>query len=188
MHCSCDERVYSRIGIKISFFREDSRNKDCKKVWKKPRALLRAHISWRFFVPFLFLSFSVVRSLTFLFLLSVLSAFLYSSDVARTPPWVVAAVYEYSRLPWQWDDERHPPPQLQLWRTTRAFCQRSTEKKSLTLGYLPAVPSCEPYHRFLKLLRESKAPSCLIYQNQAVAIGKRRNCPKMLSAVQRGIP
>lgn len=55
--------ICSRTDIKISSFHEDSRNKDCKKVWNEPRALPRAHISRLF--PF---SSSVARPFLFLLL------------------------------------------------------------------------------------------------------------------------
>jgi len=75
--------VRSRTDIKISSFHEDSRNKDCKKVWNEPRALLRAHISR----PFLFSfssSTSLVRSF---FFFACLFASLCHSDAARVQGW-----------------------------------------------------------------------------------------------------
>lgn len=75
--------IRSRTDIKISSFHEDSRNKDCKKVWNEPRALLRAHISQPF--PF---SFSPPTSLARSpFFFTSLFASLCHSDAARVQGW-----------------------------------------------------------------------------------------------------
>lgn len=79
------ESIRSRTDIKISSFHEDSRNKDCKKVWNEPRALLRAHISQPF--PFSF-SPSTTPAHSFFFLFSTsLFASLCHSDAARVQGW-----------------------------------------------------------------------------------------------------
>jgi len=123
--------VRSRTDIKISSFHEDSRNKDCKKVWNEPRALLRAHISR----PFLFSfssSTSLVRSFFFCLSLCIPLSFRRCKGAG------VAAVYEYSRSPRQWNDERHlRPTSPPLDAQPRTFCQHPSKKKSLTLGFLP---------------------------------------------------
>jgi len=79
---SCDASIRSRTDIKISSFHEDSRNKDCKKVWNEPRALLRAHISQPF--PF---SFSLSTSLARSFFFTSFFASLCHSNVARVQGW-----------------------------------------------------------------------------------------------------
>lgn len=128
---SRDASIRSRTDIKISSFHEDSRNKDCKKVWNEPRALLRAHISRPF--PFSFSpSTSLARSFFFYFSLCISLSFWRCKGAG------VAAVYEYSRSPRQWNDERHPrPTSPPLDAQPRTFRRHPTEKKSLTLGFLP---------------------------------------------------
>lgn len=78
---SRDASIRSRTDIKISSFHEDSRNKDCKKVWNEPRALLRAHISRPF--PF---SFSPSTSLVHSFFTSLFAS-LCHSNAARVQGW-----------------------------------------------------------------------------------------------------
>jgi len=164
--CIC---ICSRTDIKISSFHEDSRNKDCKKVWNEPRALPRAHISRLF--PF---SFSVARPFLFCSLhLSVIltlqgcrgggSLWIFSFAPAMkwwtTPPFAVT------------------PPR----RATRAFCRRfPTEKKSLTLGFLPRFLHANHTIGSLNFRASVGTTLGLIYQNQPAAIGNWRNCSKTL--------
>lgn len=144
--CQCVRiRICSRTDIKISSFHEDSRNKDCKKVWNEPRALPRAHISRLF--PF---SFPVARPFLFCSLhLSVIptlqgcrgggSLWIFSFAPAMkwwtTPPFAVT------------------PPRRRNPRLLPAVSYRKEEPHA---RFPPAVPPCEPYHRFLKLPRERR--------------------------------
>lgn len=107
----CVQKVRSRTDIKISSFHEDSEDKDCKKVWNEPRA-----------------------AVSYITTPSSLSSFLH-------PPWfffrwgmplgfqgVRSVVHEYSGLPPQWNDERHPPPPSMH---SRRFSRVSPRKTSL---------------------------------------------------------
>lgn len=163
--CQCVCHVYAQgPNIKISSFHEDSRNKDCKKVWNEPRALPRAHISRLF--PF---SFSVARPFLFCSLhLSVIPTLQGCRGGGSL--WIFSFA---PAMKW-WTT---PPPR----RATRAFHRRfPTEKKSLTLGFLPRFLHANRTIGSLNFRASVGTTLGLIYQNQPAAIGNWRNCSKTL--------
>lgn len=179
------ESIRSRTDIKISSFHEDSRNKDCKKVWNEPRALLRAHISQPF--PFSF-SPPTTPAHSFFFLILYFSLCI-SLSFRRCKGAGVAAVYEYSRSLRQWNDERHPhPTSPPLDAQPRTFYPASYRKEELHARFPPAVPPCEPYHRFLKLPRASGPPSVSFIKIKppllATDVIARRRCTRSMDSLR----
>lgn len=178
------ESIRSRTDIKISSFHEDSRNKDCKKVWNEPRALLRAHISQPFPFSFSpsttpahsFFSYSLLLSLH----LSVIPTLqgcrgggsLWIFSFAPAMKW-------WTTPPSDVTPSRRAAPHL---------LPASYRKEELHARFPPAVPPCEPYHRFLKLPRASGPPSVSFIKIKppllATDVIARRRCTRSMDSLR----
>lgn len=132
------QKVRSRTDIKISSFHEDSEDKDCKKVWNEPRAGLSY----------------ITTPSTFVLALSTGS---FSHEGCHGFQGLRSVVYEYSGLPPQWNDERHPPPPSMHSRPSR---QRKTSlhgwippawHANRTIGSLNSYTLARAFSSFIKI-------------------------------------
>jgi len=178
---SRDASIRSRTDIKISSFHEDSRNKDCKKVWNEPRALLRAHISQ----PFLFSFSPTSLDRSFFFLL-------FSLHLSVIPTlqgcrgggslWIFSFV---PAMKW-WTT---PPSDVTPFRrAVPHLLPASYRKEEPHARFPPAVSPCEPYHRFLKLPRASGPPSVSFIKIKpsllATDVIARRRCTRSMESLR----
>lgn len=184
MRRSRDASICSRTDIKISSFHEDSRNKDCKKVWNEPRALLRSYITA---LSILFLSFTTSLARSFFLFFSLHLSVIPTLQGCRGD----GSLWIFSFAPamkwWTTPPSDVTPSQ----RAAPHLLPASYRKEEPHAWFPPAVSPCEPYHRFLKLPRASGPPSVSFIKIKppllATDVIAQRCCAHSMESLRRSI-